>query len=669
MKRFYLIFLVLIFSALFITGCKHTPDDEENLDNVEKDEMEISFDGFDFWGESSGSYNAETKTLKLSKVLLKENGKDYEYHGAFFSLKDVEIKGKYIRVDYEQTSGRLSTTVKYSDDSELITPCDKVKKSIFILFDSNKKMSTFHFTSTSKTEDVQVKINKISFANEVELEKNPIVDSVSTGKIDNNISALNFVKNMEFGFNLANYFDTRDAYNEDLDVCLNWGEPVTTKALVKKIGEAGGKTIRIPVTWCNHIVDDKYTIDPFWMAKVKEVVDWAYKEGYYVILNEHHSVHGKMNSPIIYHEGYILRNTPDDIAESERFLKAIWTQITAAFNNSYDEHLIFETMNEPRNTSHGEHEFYPAVQFYGIDSRDCEECIADHKLNNRYNQLILDTIRASGGNNAKRFVMVPSMGGNYLAAYVDNFKMPTDTATDKLILTFHHYPLYDTLWFVNEAEHKQIIDEIYAEANEKFVKKGIPVVVGEIGPTGADYFKEHGIEVPEADAQATCNYVAQVAGGYGMAVIMWTREYSFENVPFAKKVQQVWKKASMSNIDLSTFELWDNDINSFNRTTCELEINRKYSGGQFNLSDYNGVGNTLTFAYENLSGEIMVKAVYKNPDDATKNIEDVKYLTDASGSVSFTIDSSKELKAFFIQSNSDSEVELTLKFLKFATKD
>lgn len=479
---------------------------------------------------------------------------------------------------------------------------------------------------------------------------------------------------MEYGFNLANYFDSRNAYNEDLDVCLDWGEPVTTKALVQKIGEAGGKTIRIPVTWCNHIIDDKYTIDPFWMEKVKQVVDWAYSEGYYVILNEHHSVHDNMNSPIIYHEGYILRNTPEDIAESEKFLKAIWTQITAAFNNSYDEHLIFETMNEPRNTdtttkgSHNKnHIFYPGVKFSdGTDSVNCEECIADHKLNNQYNQMILDTIRASGGNNAKRFVMIPSMAGNYETAYVDNFKMPKDTAKDKLILTFHHYPLYDKFWYEEEDYQKSHNDEIFRTANEKFVKKGIPVVVGEIGPTAADVFKNKGIEIPEKEAQAACNYIAQLAGSYGMAVIIWTREYSFENIPFAKKVFAAWKEGSVKKdispvIPLSDFGLWDDDVNTYNTTIYKLKVGKQYSGGQFYLKKYNDldIGNKLTLEWEGLTGELMVKFTY---EDETK---DEKYSELESGKLEFDIDSSKKMDSLLIQSKTDS-MTITLKSLQFS---
>ena len=99
--------------------------------------------------------------------------------------------------------------------------------------------------------------------------------------------------------------------------------------------------------------DDEYKIDPYWMEEITRVVDIAYNEGYYVILNSHHDVRGlddkthpPMSTPLKYHEGYILRDNQADIEESKRFLKAVWTQICQAFNCSYGERLIFETMNE-----------------------------------------------------------------------------------------------------------------------------------------------------------------------------------------------------------------------------------------------------------------------------------------------------------------------------------
>lgn len=190
---------------------------------------------------------------------------------------------------------------------------------------------------------------------------------------DSKISACDLVKKMGAGWNLANTLEAHSfSWQENpCDSGLNsgnsWGEPFATKEIVELGKKYGYKTIRIPVTWYNHIADDKYTIVPVWMARVKQVVDWAYDAGYYVILNEHHSVHGNvqtvrtgdggfetraMNSPLKYGDGYIVRNNQVDIEESKKFLKAVWTQIGKVFNNGYDERLIFETMNEPRNADH-----------------------------------------------------------------------------------------------------------------------------------------------------------------------------------------------------------------------------------------------------------------------------------------------------------------------------
>ena len=173
-------------------------------------------------------------------------------------------------------------------------------------------------------------------------------------KLNTSLKAMDIAKQMECGWNLGNTLEARDnwspkskifPFNEGLSSETDWSEELTTKAIIETGIKNGYKTIRIPVTWCNHLVDTNYTIDSQWMARVKQIVDWAIDAGYYVILNEHHSVHDEMNSPIKHCEGYNV--SAKDEKETKAFLQAIWKQISETFNNNYDEHLIFETMNEP----------------------------------------------------------------------------------------------------------------------------------------------------------------------------------------------------------------------------------------------------------------------------------------------------------------------------------
>lgn len=519
------IILTVTLSFLFLS-CQASIEDE-NGESVPITKIKLG--EAKSWDSSTGKYDAKDHKVSLSKI----------YNAVYFETQNLKNDGKYIVIEYSDIVGDLRASVTYTDDTDTSYFMDVEKKRIFMLYNQSKTINSIRFQQVGK-DNASVVIDQIGFIDTVILEKEPIVDSAAAVTFNSSISAIDFVKKMEVGFNLGNTFDARVNLNDGINSTTYWGQPEPTEDYLKKVSAANAKTIRIPVTWCNHIIDDEYTIDPFWMEKVKKVVDWAYKQGYYIILNEHHSVHDGMGKPLQYHEGYIIRNTPEDISESKAFLTAIWTQITEAFNNSYDEHLIFETMNEPRNTGHEEHMWIPALNTY-IDASNCAECIADHKLNNEYNQMILNIIRQSGGNNAKRFVMIPSMSGGYDTALIDNFKMPADTTSDKLILTYHHYPLYDTLWTTNQAYLESSISESYSKINDKFVSKGIPVVVGEIGATATSHLEEIGIILTDDEALLTISYVAKTAAKYGMSVVIWPWEYTWKNVPFAAKVVDAWK--------------------------------------------------------------------------------------------------------------------------------
>ncbi len=338
----------------------------------------------------------------------------------------------------------------------------------------------------------------------------PLVKDESGTASIADISSINLVKNMKAGWNLGNTLDAFIAGSSGLSSETCWGNPKTTKEIIHMGTENGYKTIRIPVTWFNHIIDKNYTIDSDWMKRVKTIVDWAIADGYYVILNEHHSVHDNMNDPLKYGDGYIIRNNPTDIAESKAFLKAVWTQIAAAFNSSYDEHLIFETMNEPRNTGH-EHCWIPGM--WG--AANCAECKADYGLLNEYNQICLDAIRASGGANANRFVLIPSLCTSDNTTTHSLFKLPNDTAKDKLILTVHNYVMgvdKNTLPETFTSKHKSDLDNMLTNLETNYISKGIPVVFGE---TGAMRYIDAG------ERTKWITYFAGKASSLGISLVYW----------------------------------------------------------------------------------------------------------------------------------------------------
>ena len=300
-------------------------------------------------------------------------------------------------------------------------------------------------------------------------------------------SAAKIVNSMKFGWNLGNTLDAYaggketdgwDGRNTSLgnNTETYWGMAKTTKAIIAGIKAKGFSSIRIPVSWHDHI-DSSYTINSSWMKRVKEIVDWAIAQDLYVIINVHHDNITPPYCSANGHKGYSPASSC--LAESKRYLYNVWCQIATAFNNGYDEHLVFETINEPR---------LPGDTHEWNWDASCATCQDAAKSINELNQLCLDTIRKSGGNNAKRLVMVPAYVASPGAALDQAFKMPKDSASKRLALSVHMYSPYSFAMqdpgettFTNA--HKDDLKYWFDQLNTNFVKKGIPVVIGEMGAT------------------------------------------------------------------------------------------------------------------------------------------------------------------------------------------
>ncbi len=342
-------------------------------------------------------------------------------------------------------------------------------------------------------------------------------------------TAAEVVADMKTGWNLGNTFDANGS--DGLASETSWGQPYTTKEMIDGIAAAGFKTIRIPVSWANHLDSKNYKIDPAWMKRVKQVVDWAIEDGLYVILNCHHDNYTSP-SGISYGDGYYPN--PVSWNESMRFIKNIWKQISATFNNEYDEHLIFEVMNEPRLRGH-EHEWWA--------SQGCNDCKYGAQTLNKLNQLALDTIRASKGNNATRLVMIPGLAAApHSVIDLQTFKMPSDTAENRLILSVHIYSPYSfAMQAPGETEfmekHRKELSATFSDLNESFAAKGIPVVIGEYGATNKNN---------DSDREAWFRFFVSETHKYGMCCCLWDNGDSNaantfeEKFGFYNRTKQEW---------------------------------------------------------------------------------------------------------------------------------
>lgn len=308
---------------------------------------------------------------------------------------------------------------------------------------------------------------------------------------------LEFVKKLKLGWNLGNTMDatgkTQDEYQDE----TSWGAPMTTEEMILAIKEAGFNTLRLPVSWHTH-VDADYNISEVWLGRVKEVVDYAYDNGMYVILNIHHDTNKNF-----YYPEY------DSLERTKKYVKAVWTQLCEEFKD-YGERLIFESINEPRLIGTDNEWWIDTNSELGKEALDCIMQV---------NQEFVDLVRASGGNNATRYLMTPSYCASPDFAADSNFNLPNDPA-NRIILSAHAYQPYDfalsdnmnSTVFKGERSGKSI-DDVMDKLYERYTSKGIPVIMGEFGSRN----KNNNLE----DRVDHAAYYVSAAREVGITCIWW----------------------------------------------------------------------------------------------------------------------------------------------------
>ena len=285
------------------------------------------------------------------------------------------------------------------------------------------------------------------------------------------------LEDMGLGWNLGNSLDATGG--SGLDTETSWSNPKTTQALIDKVKSLGFNTVRVPVSWGKHVSGDNYTIDSAWLARVKEVVDYCYKNDMYVILNIHHDTKSSASAS---GAGYYPRSSA--YSSSEKFVTSVWSQMAEYFKD-YDYHLIFETLNEPRLIGTG-YEWWFNKWSIPSEVKDAIDCI------NRLNQKAVDTIRNTGSNNKGRLIMCPGYDASIDGATVSGFKLPTDISGNKnrIALSVHAYSPYNFAMNVGSGSTstytssiKNELQGLFSTLKSNFRDKGIPVVIGEFGST------------------------------------------------------------------------------------------------------------------------------------------------------------------------------------------
>ncbi len=315
------------------------------------------------------------------------------------------------------------------------------------------------------------------------------------------LSADETVAAMGAGWNLGNTLDSHsgDTTNMWLEGYgtgaieqyeTGWGQVPPTRELFKMMREAGFRAVRIPVTWYPHMgtqfniefVDDKplwrpslypvgNTVDTDWMAEVKRVVDAVLEADMYCIINVHHDT-GAHNTH------WLVASSENHAQNSARF-KGLWKQIADTFKN-YDGRLLFEGFNEMTDAA----DSWCFASFRTPSGYDAVMAADAYKTINAYNQDFVNAVRATGGNNATRNLVVNTYfaccgdgeWSDHIKDPLREMELPTDEATDHIIFEVHYYPVFSNL-----TEAKSNVDKMLEGLNTNLVSKGAPVILGEWG--------------------------------------------------------------------------------------------------------------------------------------------------------------------------------------------
>ena len=309
--------------------------------------------------------------------------------------------------------------------------------------------------------------------------------------------SIRFAQALGRGWNLGNTFDACEKHSASkagLETETMWGNPETTRELFRTVKEAGFDSIRIPITWAQHLSDaPDYTIDKEWLDRVNEVVDWALELDMKVIINVHHD------------DAFWLITDNAHKKEAEEILTKIWAQLCKRFEN-YGEELVFETMNEPR-VEGAEDEWY--------GNEETREVV------NYLNLAALNEIRKSGGKNKTRFVLIPTYAASGLEENVDALELPDDR---RVIVSVHYY--FGTAHQSEFADNEKVWSvkekfELYTKfrhMHDKFIAKGYGVCKSEYGWTDRDH--------PENLAENTRFYI-ELAEKLGFSCFVWDNGESF----------------------------------------------------------------------------------------------------------------------------------------------
>lgn len=348
-------------------------------------------------------------------------------------------------------------------------------------------------------------VDSVSFSKKAEANVNPS-ENQSDGL---NLTAVELAKKMYLACNIGNTFECVGcSTTSSNETC--WGSPVITKKIIDAYKAAGFNTIRIPVAWNIYAEPNGGVIPDWWMKRIKEIVDYCVEDDLYVLLNIH------------WDGGWLEKNVNTESKESvNKNQENLWKQIATAFKN-YDEHLVFCSANEP-------------------DADNNEQA----SVLKSYHQTFVNAVRATGGNNASRCLVIQSPNTSSEKAVKYNY-MPTDVISNRLMMEFHYYPYTYALmeedadwgnchYFWGKNYQNIIIDGVnrsctwhteetvekeFSAIKSMFVDKGIPVVMGEFAIMNRTLSGNMQTKFEQCRADYYY-FLTKTAKNYGIVPVLW----------------------------------------------------------------------------------------------------------------------------------------------------
>ncbi len=401
-------------------------------------------------------------------------------------------------------------------------------------------------------------------------------EEISAAAVMRDMTSQQVVSDMGLGWNLGNTFDSYYSGQSisPLSVETAWGNPTVTKELIQAVKAKGFKTVRLPVTWMN-CLDSSNNINTAYMNRVQEVVDYCINEGLYVIINAHHD--GGDN-------GWI-RNASNDYTGVSAKYKKIWEQIASNFKD-YSDYLIFESMNE--------------ITFSGYN----EPSATNYTTLNNLNQLFVDTVRASGSNNANRHLLIAGYFTDVAKTCDNRFVMPTDSVGRSIVSVHYYSPSafcvaeagttwgYASTW--GTAAEQATLNADLDMLKTRFVNVGVPVIIGEYG-----VLTESSNGKDQASIVSYLQAVAKGALERGICPVLWDSGNGGD-MKYINRTSKTWNIAALESVYSTLAKQYSTGVTTPAVTTPNVDDNSKTvklqkdsKGGLYiDLSPY--VGRTIT---------------------------------------------------------------------------